>query len=86
MNGDYHGYGIYRWANGGVYYGEWKEGNHDGRGYQRRADGNEYCGEWKNHMPHGEGVLKENGQLYRVKYDEGTIISRSELAKDVNQK
>jgi hypothetical protein len=37
-------------------------------------------------MQHGEGIQQENGKLYRVKYDEGTIISRSELAKDVDQK
>jgi hypothetical protein len=58
----------------------------DGRGYQRWPNGDEYCGEYKNHKQHGEGVKQENGQLYRVKYDEGTIISRSELAKDVDQK
>ena len=86
MNGLLHGYGIYRWANGDVYYGEFKQNYHDGQGYKRWADGDEYCGEYKNHMKHGEGVKLENWQLYRVKYEKDTIISRSELAKDVDQK
>ena len=86
MNGDTHGYGIYRWADGSVYYGERKQNNKDGQGYQRWANGIEYNGEWKNDMQHGEGVLKENGQLYSIKNDEGKLISYSELAKDVDQK
>ena len=45
-----HGYGICRWADGGVYYGQWKEGNKDGQGYERQADGIEYWGEFKNDM------------------------------------
>jgi hypothetical protein len=86
LNGLKHGYGIYRWANGDVYCGEWKENNQDGQGYKRWADGEEYCGEWKNHMQHGEGILQKNGKLYSVKHDEGKLISYSELAKDVDQK
>jgi 1-phosphatidylinositol-4-phosphate 5-kinase len=48
MNDLKHGYGIYRWADGGVYYGEWKENMKDGQGYKRWADGDEYCGEYMN--------------------------------------
>ena len=61
MNDLKHGYGIYRWADGSVYYGEYKENKRDGQGYQRWANGDEYCGEYKNDMQHGEGVKQENG-------------------------
>ena len=37
-------------------------------------------------MQHGEGVSQIKGKLEIVKLDEGKLISRSELAKDVDQK
>ncbi len=42
------GYGVYRWANGAVYYGHWKENSQDGYGYQIYPDGRERFGQWKN--------------------------------------
>ena len=86
MNGDKHGYGIYRWASGSVYYGEHKQNKQDGQGYKRWGNGTEYCGEYKNDMRHGDGIQQENEKLYSVKHDEGKLISYSELAKDVDQK
>ena len=73
-----HGYGIYRWADGSVYYGEYKEGNHDGQGYKKWADGDEYWGEWKNHKEWGEGVSQLKGVFERVTFDEVKLTSRSE--------
>jgi hypothetical protein len=61
MNGAFHGYGIYRWADGRVYYGEWKEDKHDGYGYTKYPDGKEYFGPWKNHTTWGDAVQYENG-------------------------
>jgi hypothetical protein len=69
MNNRRHGYGIYRWADGGVYYGEFKENNQEGQGYQRWPSGTEYYGEWKNDMQWGEGVSQTNGKLERVKIE-----------------
>jgi hypothetical protein len=86
MNNLFHGYGIYRWADGSVYYGEYKENKQDGQGYKRWANGIEYNGEWKNDMQHGEAIQQENGKLYSVYYYEGMVIRFSELAKDVDQK
>ena len=86
MNGVKHGYGISRWADGEVYYGEYKQHNQEGQGHYKWANGNEYCGECKNGMQWGEGVIKENGQLYRDKFEEGKLINRSELPKVVKQK
>jgi hypothetical protein len=61
MNTDMHGYGIYRWRDGRVYYGEWKENKHDGYGYYKDARGSEYYGPWKNHTRWGDAVQNENG-------------------------
>ena len=52
----------------------------------RLPNGDYYCGEWKNEMLWGEGVSQENGQLYRDKFEEGNLISRSELPKVVKHK
>ena len=81
MNDLCHGYGIFRWADGSVYYGEWKENISEGQGPYKWADGDEYCGEWKNNKKWGEGVKKENGQLYRDKYEAGNRISRSKISE-----
>jgi hypothetical protein len=56
-----HGYGIYRWPDGGVYYGQWKEDKKDGYGYKKSTDGTEYYGQWKNNKLHGDAVQIENG-------------------------
>jgi hypothetical protein len=68
-----HGYGIYRWVEGSVYYGEYIKGNRHGHGHLRWPNGDEYCGEWKNSVQWGEGIKQEKGQLYIVKYDEGEL-------------
>ena len=81
MNGNKHGYGIYRWADGNVYYGEYKQNYREGQGYYKQPNGDEYCGEWKNHKKWGEGVIKENGQLYRDKYEADIRISRSKISE-----
>jgi hypothetical protein len=86
MNGDNHGYGIMRSADGDVYYGEWKKNKREGHGYFKWAAGDYYCGEYKNNNPWGEGVSQENGQLYKIKFEEVKVISRSELPKVVKQK
>ena len=51
-----HGYGIYRWADGGIYYGLFKENSENGYGYKRFNDGSEYYGQWKNSLRSGEGI------------------------------
>jgi hypothetical protein len=55
------GYGIYRWNDGRVYYGERKEGMKDGFGYFKDRDGIENYGLWKNDKRHGDAVLIKNG-------------------------
>ena len=86
MSGVKHGYGIKRWCEGSLYYGEYKKNNIDGHGHLRWANGYEYCGEWENNKQQGEGVKQEEGQLYIVKYEEGKLQSKSKLPKVDEQK
>ena len=46
MNDRKHGYGIYRWAEGGVYFGEWKEDNKEGHAYCRFTNGDSYLAQF----------------------------------------
>ncbi len=48
INNQIEGYGIHKWADGTVYYGEWKENTQDGYGYKIYPDGTERFGQWKN--------------------------------------
>jgi radial spoke head protein 1 len=50
MNDEKNGYGINRWKDGEIFYGEYKNNKRDGQGYYKWANGNEYWGMWKNGM------------------------------------
>lgn len=76
-----HGYGIYTWRAGDLYYGRWKQGNRDGKGHYRWADGREYYGEFKDNMKWGQGTFLENGKIFRDTYHKNVRTSRSELEK-----
>ena len=53
--GEMHGKGVYRYADGAVYEGDFKDGLSHGRGIERRADGSiRHNGEWRNDQPHGK--------------------------------
>jgi hypothetical protein len=44
-----HGRGVFKFANGDMYDGDWKDNYMHGRGFFKYADGSSYEGEWKNH-------------------------------------
>jgi hypothetical protein len=54
---------IYRWRNGEIHIGEWKDGQRHGRGTKRYKKGNVYEGEWKNGMRDGRGILWRNFEI-----------------------
>lgn len=47
MNGKPHGKGVYTWANGEVYEGEWVNGLKEGQGIWKGIFGDSYIGEWR---------------------------------------
>ena len=62
-------YGIYRYAGGGVYEGEWRSGKYDGKGKYKFGflfyAGDIYEGGWKDNRKHGQGKYTcANGGVY----------------------
>ncbi|KAK9837682.1 hypothetical protein WJX74_002866 [Apatococcus lobatus] len=47
----------YQWADGGEYFGEWRDGHPHGRGTYVSPDGEEYEGEWRYGKESGAGTL-----------------------------
>ncbi len=78
----FHGFGIYSWASGAKYIGEWKEGQFEGIGMNLFSDGSRYEGQFKNDQFHGEGTLySKDGKVlqagmffYGKFWDEGVDI------------
>ena len=60
-----HGRGIYTFATGAKYIGEYYHGTKEGEGQLQNKDGAiVYKGSFKNGMPHGKGLGKdENGVM-----------------------
>ena len=56
--GKMHGRGVYRYADGSVYDGEWMDRQKHGRGVYRFANGAVYDGEIKDDKMHGRGVYR----------------------------
>lgn len=57
-----HGYGIFTWATGNVYKGNYLDDLRSGFGEMYWTDGSYYKGEWVNGIQHGEGLIFVPGQ------------------------
>jgi hypothetical protein len=51
------GYGTYKYSDGSVYVGQFKDGKANGYGTCYYANGDKYVGYWKNHKAEGEGSM-----------------------------
>lgn len=60
-DGTLHGYGAYRWPDGGRYKGEWRNDSRSGRGMLTESEGSTCEGEWLNGVLQGTGTGTENG-------------------------
>jgi hypothetical protein len=59
------GYGIFGWASGTVYIGDWRKGDMDGTGRMTYADGSYYEGKWNNNKKSGKGIMYyTDGAIY----------------------
>jgi len=56
--GERHGNGVYYFADGGVYEGEWRFNLQEGEGRMRYASGNVYEGAWVGGMQEGRGRFR----------------------------
>jgi len=50
------GFGVYSWAEGDKYCGEWKGGYMDGYGTYKWSNGDKFSGEWANGKRNGQGI------------------------------
>jgi hypothetical protein len=72
--------GTFKFVNGDVYVGDWKDGKHYGQGTFKNADGDVYVGEWKNGKRHGLGTLKwADGDVYVGDWEDGEFVNGSIL-------
>lgn len=69
------GEGIYRWADGVIYVGEFKAGIIEGKGFIKYPDNEMYEGDFKNGLPHGWGtqMLPDNTRVMG-KFENGAFV------------
>lgn len=60
------GKGIYRWANGAVYDGDWVNNERTGKGKYIWANGDVYNGDWVNDVQQGKGEMTWQGREYYI--------------------
>lgn len=67
-----YGNGAYKYADGGVYDGNWKNGMRHGNGTYKWASGSVYHGDWKGGKQHGKGTHKWTcGDVYEGDWKDG---------------
>jgi hypothetical protein len=78
-----HGKGVYKWPDGGEYYGDYVNNVKEGFGVFRWTNGKIYEGEFKNGKPDGIGKLKTHKRDLDVEFKDGRLItSVKELGKN----
>lgn len=73
-----HGKGLYKWPDGGEYYGEYLNNIKHGVGKFKWANGKIYEGPFKNGKPHGVGKMFINDYPYEVEFQEGKLFYNKE--------
>jgi hypothetical protein len=72
-----HGRGVYTWADGNRYEGEWRDGEMHGRGVFTWTNGRRYEGEYLDGWMHGRGIFTwTNGGRYEGEYRDGKMHGR----------
>ena len=87
LNGKRHGHGIYFFANGNRYVGDYRDGKMQGRGaftwFMRRH----YKGEYRNGKPHGHGTLIfRGGSRYEGQWREGCFLGGRQIWANTTKK
>ena len=66
QHGKRHGYGVYTYADGGRFEGEWIDDKVHGRGVSVYASGNRYEGEWVDGKINGQVRLPPSRRVHRI--------------------
>ncbi|MBK9110104.1 MAG: hypothetical protein IPM92_17500 [Saprospiraceae bacterium] len=83
------GRGVFKYADGSKYVGEFVDGEPVGPGICYYSNGDRYEGQWKNHSPNGEGMMYfTSGLIYGAVWDHGKAVKelsrRKEFIFDAN--
>ena len=70
-----HGKGLYKWPDGGEYYGEYVNGIKEGYGIFKWVNGKIYEGQFHDGKPSGIGKLKTTAKEIDVEFKEGKLSS-----------
>ena len=81
--GKRNGYGVFKWAHGSSYHGQWVDDNREGYGMYKYPNKDEYHGQWKNHVKNGEGVFKKaaSGEIKRAIWENNKRVKVLEIIK-----
>lgn len=71
------GYGVYDYADGKRYIGEFEQGKRNGEGVLLLADNSKYVGTWKDDLLNGEGRSYYNGYLVNTGFWENGVMVRT---------
>ena len=91
-----HGHGVYTYASGNKYVGQWENDQRNGRGEETFGDDATYIGEYRDDKCHGQGTnTKANGETYVGEFAhdlyhgqgtltaaDGTVLHAGEFEKD----
>ena len=69
-----HGNGIYKWPDGNIYKGEYKNNIREGEGEFIWKDGRKFKGKFKNGRPNGQGFLTIDGIVLDAEFIDGKYI------------
>jgi len=73
-------YGTYKYKDGSIYKGFFKQGKPEGSGTVNYTNGNHYEGEWKNHVPNGMGAFVFNdGVRAEGLWSNGKFLQEKEI-------
>jgi hypothetical protein len=78
------GKGYYRYPEGSIWVGEFKNGVPQGKGICYYANGDRYEGEWENNKPNGEGVMRFlNGRTYGAVWLNGSMVQELDSNEEI---
>lgn len=78
-----HGKGTYKWLDGRMYHGEYKNDKKDGYGVYQWADGRAYIGDWVEGKQADERIyVLPNGQCRKGKWEDGSRKEWEDLKED----
>ena len=81
------GMGVYTWADGRCYMGEYKDDKKHGYGIYKWADGRLYLGQWMRGKQHGLGIYKTAETAFKYGlWEEGKRIEwfENETIEEIN--